>query len=117
MHRAAGVLLLLASALLATGCTSADQYRARRPPDAELITVLVPGYRGSFLYEGDRRAYLNIGDAFSRGDFPLGTCAAGRAPLEAGGPMTKFVIFPYVNDVYAGLMGWGRASLPGFTAF
>lgn len=103
--------------LLLLSCTTADQYRVRRAPDAELITVLVPGYRGSFLYEGERRAYLNIGDAFSRGDFPLGSCAAGRAPLEPGGPMTKFVIFPYVNDVYAGLMEWGRDTQPGFTAF
>lgn len=108
--RAAGLMMLCA-------CTSADQYRARRAPEADPITVLVPGYRGSFLYDGERRVYLSPGDAFSRGDVSLGSCEGGRTKLEAGGPMSKFVIFPYVMDVYEGFMEFGRGALPGFTAF
>ncbi|MBL8955499.1 MAG: hypothetical protein JNK82_32290 [Myxococcaceae bacterium] len=110
--RAAALFLSLCSA-----CTATDQYRARRAPELERITVLVPGYRGSFLYAGEQRVYLSPGDAFTRGDVSLGTCEAGRLPLEAGGPMSKFTVAFYVMDVYDGFMAWGREALPGFTAF
>lgn len=108
-------LLGLACAVL--GCTASDRYRGHQAPDAPLITVLVPGYRGSFLYEEDRRVYLEPASAFRRGHESLGSCRGGMKPLEAGGPMTKFVIWPYAFDVYDGFMSWGEAKLPGFTAY
>lgn len=112
--RFAVALLLLCGA----ACTATDQYRGRQAPDAPVITVLVPGYRGSFLYEGDgRRVYLEPGSAFRTGHESLGSCSGGMKPLEPGGPMTKFIIWPYAFDVYDGFMQWGKERLPGFTAF
>jgi pimeloyl-ACP methyl ester carboxylesterase len=110
-------MLRVFCAVLLCSCTAPDLYRSRRPPPAESIVVLVPGYRGSFLYEGEHPLYLTPGEALSRGSRSLGTCDAGLLPLQPGGPMTRFTIFPYVMDVYDGLMVWGRDQLPGFTAF
>ena len=109
--------LIAVSALLALSCTASDRYRGHQAPDAQLITVLVPGYRGSFLYEDERRVYLEPGSAFQRGRESLGSCTGGMKPLQAGGPMTKFIIWPYAFDVYDGFMAWGEKALPGFTAY
>ena len=59
--------------LLGVACTATDQYRGRQAPDAPVITVLVPGYRGSFLYEDNGRlVYLEPGSAFRTGHESLG---------------------------------------------
>ncbi|MBL8952722.1 MAG: alpha/beta fold hydrolase [Myxococcaceae bacterium] len=113
MRRACSPLLW--SVLVA--CTASDRYRGHPVPDAELITVLVPGYRGSFLYDQNRLAYLEPAAAFRVGGESLGTCRGGMKPLDPGGPMTKFTIWPYAFDVYGGFMEWGEAELPGFTAY
>jgi pimeloyl-ACP methyl ester carboxylesterase len=112
--RLGGLALLLAFC----GCIAPDVYRRAKPPDAERITVLIPGYRGSFLYEGDTIRYLTIPDALSKGKFALGSCHEGPTPLEPGGPLTAYdVLGIYKVNVYGGLMSWGRDALPGFTAF
>jgi pimeloyl-ACP methyl ester carboxylesterase len=100
-----------------SACTTADRYRFARAPDEAEITVLVPGYEGTFLYEGDDRVYLSVGDALSRATQPLGTCKDGPRPLQPGGPVTRFSAWPYTVDVYDGLMRWATEALPGFTAF
>jgi pimeloyl-ACP methyl ester carboxylesterase len=98
-------------------CVTADRYRNAHAPDAPKITVLVPGYEGSFLYAGDERVWISPLDAFSRGARSLGSCEAGRLPLTPGGPITRFTIFPYVLDFYADLIEWAQPRLTGFTAF
>jgi pimeloyl-ACP methyl ester carboxylesterase len=101
------------------GCTTTDRYRGHQPPEGPLITVLVPGYRGSFLYDDDRRVYLDPASAFRPGlkAESLGTCSGGMKPLAPGGPMTKFTIWPYAFNVYDDFMEWGRQHVPAFTAF
>src|SRR5436190_16125306 len=112
MGRSASLLLVFA-----LGCTASDRYRGHPVPEGKVITVLVPGYRGSFLYDQNRLAYLEAGAGFRVGGESLGTCRGGMKPLEPGGPVTKFTIWPYAFDVYAGFMEWGEKALPGFTAF
>jgi pimeloyl-ACP methyl ester carboxylesterase len=103
---------------LLSGCIAPDLYRRAHAPDAERITVLVPGYRGSFLYEGDKIRYLTIPDALSHGSYTLGSCEGGPAELTPGGPLTSYnVAGVYKVEVYGPAMEWGRATLPGFTAF
>jgi pimeloyl-ACP methyl ester carboxylesterase len=106
-----------AIALTALCCTSVDRYRGAKAPDAPKITVLVPGYQGTFLYDGDKRVWISPGEAFSRGDFSLGSCDGGRLPLQPGGPITGFTIFPVSIDVYGGLMDWADQRFPGFVGF
>ncbi len=112
MKRAALLLCVIAA-----GCTASDRYRGHHVPDEKLVTVLVPGYRGSFLYDHNRLAYLEPATAFRVGGESLGSCAGGMKPLDPGGPVTTFTIWPYAFDVYGGFMEWGEKALPGFTAF
>ncbi|MBK7864044.1 MAG: hypothetical protein IPJ65_36655 [Archangiaceae bacterium] len=112
------VLIVLAvAAALAAACTTTDRYRGRQAPDGPVLTVLVPGYRGSFLYDDNRRVYLDPAAAFRPGSESLGTCSGGMKPLEPGGPMTKFTIWPYAFNVYDDFMEWGRTHTEGFTAY
>lgn len=108
---------LLAVVLPLTGCVAPDLYRRARPPEAKQITVLVPGYRGSFLYAGDEIRYLTAGQALTRGDQPLASCEGGPLPLTHGGPLTSYNVAGYRVDVYSPVMEWGERRLPGFTAF
>lgn len=102
---------------LLAGCIAPDLYRHARAPEARRISVLVPGYRGSFLYAGDEIRYLTVGQALTKGDQALGSCEAGPAPLTHGGPLTAYNIAGYKVDVYSPVIEWGQAHLPGFTAF
>jgi pimeloyl-ACP methyl ester carboxylesterase len=112
MRVAAAVLLLPL-----VSCVFADRYRNARAPDAKKITILVPGYQGSFLYRGDERLWTSPLDVFSKGSRSLGSCDAGRVPAEPGGPITGYMVFPVTVDIYGGLMDWADARLPGFVGF
>src|SRR5262249_36847601 len=103
--------------LAAVSCVTADRYRGARAPDVPKITVLVPGYQGSFLYAGDTRVWISPAEALSRGSRSLGSCQAGQLPLTPGGPITGFWIFPVNVDVYGGLMDWAQERFPGFVGF
>ena len=110
-------LSIIAVAAVLAGCTGPDRYRNKRAPDAERITVLVPGFRGTFLYDGDETAYLTLGQALTAGNRSLGSCENGPAPLTFGGPLTWYSVMGYRVDVYRPVLDWGDATQPGFTAF
>jgi pimeloyl-ACP methyl ester carboxylesterase len=115
---------LVATAL--TGCSVARVNLA--PPTGDEVTLLVPGYRGSFLFtEGPEpeRAWFSPGDVVTRGErslalpFPGQRSAPRFGPLVPDGPMTKLTLIPLLAsiDVYRPVMEFGRERLPGFTAF
>ncbi len=108
---------LILTALCLGACVGADQYRVPHVPDVPKLTILVPGYQGSFLYDGDTRVWASPLETFSAGDRSLGSCDGGRLPLTPGGPITGFTIFPVHVDIYGSFMAWGQKRLPGFTAF
>src|SRR3954471_12864049 len=105
---------LLTVMLLVSACTASDHYRSRIAPPAERITVFVPGYEGTFLYENGRPVWVTPGEVLRSTGRSLGSCAAGPLPLEPGGPVTRFTAWPYVVDVYGGFMQWAERELPGF---
>src|SRR5438105_4296123 len=106
-----------AALLVLASCVWADRYRHARAPDAAKITVLVPGYQGSFLYRGEELVWNTPGQSFSSGSFSLGTCEDGQLPLEPGGPISGFTVFPVNLDVYGGFMDWGAENLAAFVGF
>ncbi|MFP2905767.1 lipase/acyltransferase domain-containing protein [Pyxidicoccus sp. 3LFB2] len=115
---------LLATAL--TGCSVARVQLA--PPTGDEVTLLVPGYRGSFLVtEGPEpeRAWFSPGDVVTRGDRSLALPFPGQRPAERfgpllpDGPITKLTLIPLLAsiDVYRSTLEFGRERFPGFTAF
>ncbi|MCY1073623.1 lipase family alpha/beta hydrolase [Archangium lansingense] len=122
LHHSCVVLLLLGAVL--TGCGAARVNVP--PPTGEEVTILVPGYRGSFLVtEGPEpeRAWLTVGQALSRGERTLAIPFPGQrpvpnyGPLRPDGPMTKLsAVFASV-DAYRSFMEFGRDHLPGFVPF
>ncbi len=119
----------LAWGLMVTALSGCSVARVRlAPPTGDEVTVLVPGYRGSFLVtEGPEpeRAWLSPGDVLTRGErslalpFPGQRAAARFGPLVPGGPVTRLTLIPLLAsfDVYRPVMEFGRERLPGFTAF
>ena len=116
-------LLLLLGVLLA-GCTVARV--TVPPPTGEEVTILVPGYRGSFLATEapeSERAWLTVGQALSRGErtlalpFPGQRPVPGYGPLRPDGPMTELSAFFVSVDAYRSFMEFGREHLPGFVPF
>jgi pimeloyl-ACP methyl ester carboxylesterase len=110
-------LVIAAGAVTLSACVAGDRYRNARAPDLPKITVLVPGYQGSFLYDGDTRVWIAPREALARGDLSLGSCETGRVPLQPGGPISGFLIFPVNVDIYGGFMQWADRRLPGFVGF
>ncbi|KFA91129.1 lipase family alpha/beta hydrolase [Archangium violaceum] len=117
------VVLLLWGAVLA-GCGAARVNVP--PPTGDEVTILVPGYRGSFLVtEGPEpeRAWLTVGQALSRGErtlalpFPGQRPVPGYGPLRPDGPMTRLSAFFVSVDAYGSFMEFGKEHLPGFVPF
>ncbi|WP_257463172.1 lipase/acyltransferase domain-containing protein [Archangium lipolyticum] len=122
LHRSY-VLLLLLGAVLA-GCTVARVHVL--PPTGDEVTLLVPGYRGSFLVtEGPEpeRAWLSVGQALSRGERTLAIPFPGQrpvphyGPLRPDGPLTQLSAVFVSVDAYRTFMEFGRDHLPGFVPF
>ncbi|WPB76335.1 alpha/beta fold hydrolase [Archangium violaceum] len=117
------VVLLLWGAVLA-GCGAARVNVP--PPTGDEVTILVPGYRGSFLVtEGPEpeRAWLTVGQALSRGERTLALPFPGQrpvpsyGPLRPDGPMTRLSAFFMSVDAYRSFMEFGKEHLPGFVPF
>ncbi len=101
---------------------------AQRPilpqPSGGLATVMVPGYKGSFLVDehGDR-AWLNPEAVLSSGDKSLALPFPGErpqnafGPLHPDGPLTKLGVFFVKRDVYLGFLEFAQRELPGPVAF
>jgi pimeloyl-ACP methyl ester carboxylesterase len=116
-------------ALVATALSGCSVARVRlAPPTGEEVTLLVHGYRGSFLVtEGPEpeRAWFSPGDVLTRGErslalpFPGQRPAQRFGPLVPDGPVTKLTLIPLVAsiDVYRSFLEFGRERLPGFAAF
>lgn len=122
LHHSRFLLLLLGAVL--TGCTVARV--TVPPPTGEEVTILVPGYRGSFLVtEGPEpeRAWLTVGQALSRGErtlavpFPGQRPVPGYGPLRPDGPLTQLSALFVSVDAYRSFMEFGRDHLPGFVPF
>jgi pimeloyl-ACP methyl ester carboxylesterase len=116
--------LPLVLAALLTGCSVARV--TVPPPTGEEVTLLVPGYRGSFLVtEGPEpeRAWLTVGQALSRGErtlalpFPGQRPVTGYGPLRPDGPLTQLSALFVSVDAYRSFMEFGREHLPGFVPF
>lgn len=96
------------------------------PPRGEEVTILVPGYRGSFLVtEGPQPelAWITVGQSLSRGERTLALPFPGQhavptyGPLRPDGPITELSA-PFVSmDAYRTLMEFGRDHLPGLVPF
>ncbi|WNG32979.1 hypothetical protein F0U61_04610 [Archangium violaceum] len=117
------LLLLLLGAVLA-GCSVARV--TVPPPTGDEVTLLVPGYRGSFLVtEGPEpeRAWLTVGQALSRGEKTLAIPFPGQrpvptyGPLRPDGPLTQLSALFVSVDAYRSFMEFGRDHLPGFVPF
>lgn len=118
----AGLSVLLG---VLSGCSVA--HVAVPPPTGDEVTLLVPGYRGSFLVtEGapPERAWLDVGQAFSRGARTLALPFEGQrprpgyGPLRPDGPLTQLTAgFVVSVDAYRTFMEFGRDRLPGFVPF
>ena len=94
------------------------------PPSGAIATVLVPGYKGSFLVdEHGERAWLNPEAALSPGDKSLALPFAGQRPrpafgaLHPDGPMTRLGVLFVHRDVYQGFLEFAQRALPGAVAF
>lgn len=109
-----------------SGCSVARVQLA--PPTGDEVTILVPGYRGSFLFtEGPEpeRAWFSPTDVLTRGERSLALSFPGQRPAERFGPLvpegpvTQLTLIPLLAsiDVYHSAMEFGRERLPGFTAF
>lgn len=117
-------LLPLLLGLVLSACSVA---RVHVPPaTGEEVTLLVPGYRGSFLVtEGPEpeRVWLTVGQALSRGERTLAMPFPGQRPLPShgalrpDGPLTELSAFFYSVDAYRGFMEFGREHLPGLVPF
>lgn len=93
-------------------------------PSGALATMLVPGYKGSFLVDANgERAWLNPEEALSSGDRSLALPFEGQrphkgfGPLHPDGPMTKLGVLFVHRDVYLGFLEFARSALPGVVAF
>ncbi len=109
--------------LLVCACSVAPRPDLPAPSGA-LATVLVPGYKGSFLVdEHGERAWLNPEEALSSGDRSLALPFEGErpsktfGPLHPDGPMTKLGVLFVHQDVYLGFLEFARGALPGVVAF
>lgn len=113
-------------AIALTGCSVARVRLA--PPTGDEVTLLVPGYRGSFLFTDGpepERAWFSPGDVVTRGErslalpFPGQRPAERFGPLAPDGPITRLTLIPLLAsiDVYRSAMEFGRERLPGFTTF
>ncbi len=116
-------LLLLLGAVL-SGCSVARV--TVPPPTGDEVTLLVPGYRGSFLVtEGPEpeRAWLTVGQALSRGERTLALPFPGQrpgpayGPLRPDGPLTRLSALFVSVEAYRSFMEFGRDELPGFVPF
>ncbi|QRN96469.1 alpha/beta hydrolase [Archangium violaceum] len=121
LHRS--YILLLLGAVLA-GCTVARVHVP--PPTGDEVTLLVPGYHGSFLVtEGPEpeRAWISVGQAFSRGERTLALPFPGQrpvpvyGPLRPDGPLTQLSAVFVSVDAYRTFMEFSRDHLPGFVPF
>ena len=116
--------LLLLLGVVLTGCSVARV--TVPPPTGDEVTLLVPGYRGSFLVtEGSEpeRAWLTVGQALSRGERTLALPFPGQrpgpayGPLRPDGPLTQLSALFVSVDAYRSFMEFGRDRLPGFVPF
>ena len=113
----------LSCLLLLCACSVAPRPDLPAPSGA-VATVLVPGYKGSFLVDTHgERAWLNPEQVLSAGDRSLALPfdgerpAKGFGPLHPDGPLTKLGVLFFKRDVYLGFLEFARASLPGAVAF
>jgi pimeloyl-ACP methyl ester carboxylesterase len=122
LHRSHFLWLLLGAVL--AGCSVARVHVP--PPTGDEVTLLVPGYRGSFLVtEGPEpeRAWLSVGQALSRGERTLAIPFPGQrpvphyGPLRPDGPLTRLSALFVSVDAYRTFMEFGRDRLPGFVPF
>lgn len=121
LHRSRFLLLLLGALL--TGCVA---HVTVPPPTGDEVTLLVPGYRGSFLVTDGpepERAWLTVGQALSRGErtlalpFPGQRPVPGYGPLRPDGPLTRLSALFISVDAYRTTLEFGREHLPGFVPF
>ncbi len=115
---------LLLLAVLLTGCSVARVHVP--PPTGDEVTLLVPGYRGSFLVtEGPEpeRAWISVGQALSRGERTLAVPFPGQrpvpqyGPLRPDGPVTRLSALFVKVDAYGSFLEFGRERLPGLVPF
>jgi pimeloyl-ACP methyl ester carboxylesterase len=117
-------LPLLLVVVLLTGCSFARVHVP--PPTGDEVTLLVPGYRGSFLVtEGPEpeRAWITVGQALSRGERTLAVPFPGQrpvphyGPLRPDGPVTRLSALFVKVDAYGSFLEFGRERLPGLVPF
>ncbi|EPX57456.1 hypothetical protein D187_006631 [Cystobacter fuscus DSM 2262] len=96
------------------------------PPTGDTVTILVPGYRGSFLDTDapePERAWITAGQALSRGERSLALPFPGQrpvpsyGPLRPAGPVTRIAVPFYSVDAYGSFLEYGREHFPGLVAF
>ena len=96
------------------------------PPSGEVVTVLVPGYYGSFLAtDGDasERAWVTTGQLLSRGERSLALPFPGQRPSPSYGPLHPDGLLTRVGppllatDAYATTLEFGREHLPDLVPF
>jgi pimeloyl-ACP methyl ester carboxylesterase len=114
-------LVILLGAVLS--CSVAPRPDLPAPAGA-LATILVPGYKGSFLVDAHgERAWLNPEETFTPGDRTLALPFEGErpfngfGPLHPDGPMTRLGVLFIHKDIYSGFLEFARSALPGLVAF
>ncbi|MDQ3265350.1 MAG: hypothetical protein M3Y59_17120 [Myxococcota bacterium] len=118
------LLILGLTVLVWTGCVQHVDLPVVDPEQRE-VTILIPGYRGSFLQtpgpEGEV-AWVRPAQLLGNSERSLALPFPGQRPaldlgvLENAGPVTGFTVIPFLGEyeVYGPLMRFGREQLPGF---
>ena len=121
-HRRRLRTLLLLPLLLVAACRTAAL--PALPPPGDDATLIVPGYKGSFLAEeSGEHAWITPGQALGSGDRSLALPFAGdRAgprfgPLHPDGPLTRLSVLGIGEDLYLPFLEFAGRSLPGAVPF
>jgi pimeloyl-ACP methyl ester carboxylesterase len=94
------------------------------PKAGEHATILVPGYKGSFLAnEQSERIWITPGKAIAGGETSLAVPFPGQrethsaGPLHADGPITRLSILGIGASVYLPFLEFAGEKLPGVIPF
>lgn len=94
------------------------------PKVAEHATILVPGYKGSFLAnDKGERIWITPGKALAGGDTSLAIPFAGQrethsaGPLHPDGPITRLSVLGIGASVYLPFLEFAGEKLPGVVPF
>ncbi len=119
-----GLLISLCCLLSCLPCCSVAPRPDLPAPSGAVATILVPGYKGSFLVdEHGERAWLNPEEVLKSGDRSLALPFEGEraaktfGPLHPDGPMTRLGVLFMHKDIYLGFLEFARGALPGVVAF